>query len=371
MRRASKLVILILICGLFTSCWDAKQLEDLYLVYGIGVDLSEENPGKYLVTVAAPTVLPEAEAPKVEISAEGASLRNAQDNIQNKAARRITFNNTHLLIVGEEVAKRGLEQHTDSLLRDPEGRGTMKLMITEGRAVDLMELNPPASALVSLYLADLLKQSQETSTIPLTTLRSFNNALKTDGIEPVMPYLKYGNRPDEFLVNTIALFNSDRMIGKIEGVDSFLLIVLRGEVNDGFMSLPYPLGDADESPILTLRVISGKNKIKTEIRDAQLHIFHEVSLIAHISEYTAPMTVLDEKIIKEMENAANLHLEGLCKQLINRLQIQYVSDNIGYGRYVKANHKDFFDAENWNKQFSNANIQVKGNVQIKMIGTKQ
>ncbi|ABR47097.1 spore germination B3 GerAC family protein [Alkaliphilus metalliredigens QYMF] len=371
MKKVCKLLLLMLICLLLSSCWDAKQLDDLYLVYGIGVDISKENPERYLVTIVAPTVHPEANEPKIEISSEGTSIRNAQDNIQNKAARRITFANTKIFFIGEEAAKKGIGKHIDSMLRDPEGRGTIKPVVVEGRAVDLMDIDPAGIPIVSLYVSDLLRQSNETSTIPFITLRVFHNALKTDGIEPVIPFIKYGNKPSEFLVNTISLFRQDKMIGKLEGIESFAFIVLTGQVQDGFITLSYPLGDIDEYPVLTLRVKSGKSKIKTEIKDSRLHIYHEISLTTYISEYTSSESVFDEKIIEDMEKAANLHLEAICKKLIKKLQNEYENDNIGYGRYVKVNHPEYFEADDWNEQFAHAVVHVKANVRIQMVGTVQ
>jgi len=358
-------------CVFMASCWDAKQLDNLYLVYGIGIDISQENLARYLVTVAAPTVPPEAKEPKIEISSEGTSLRNAQDNIQNKASRRITYANTKIFFIGEEVAKRGIERHIDSLLRDPEGRGTIRLLVTEGRAVDLMQIDPPGAPLVSLYITDMLRQGHETSTIPFITLRRFNNALRTDGVEPVIPFLKYGNKSNEFLINNISLFNEDKMIGKLDGIESVAFMVLTGEVKDGFMTLSYPVGNMDEHPVLSLRILSGKSQIRTETKDSKIHIYHKISLVANISEYTSSESAFDEKIIESMERTANLHLESICNELILKLQNQYTNDNIGYGRYVKANHPEIFDADNWNEQFSKATIHVKANVRIQMVGTMQ
>lgn len=370
MKKAN-LILIILICLLLSSCWDAKQLDNLYLVYGIGIDISKDNPERYLVTVAAPTVHPDARELKIEISSEGTSLRNAQDNIQNKAAKRITYANTKVLFIGEEAAKRGVERHIDSLLRDPEGRGTIRLLVVEGRAADLIQIDPPGTPLVSLYIIDMLQQGHETTTIPFITIRRFNNSLKTDGIEPVIPFLKHGNKPGEFLINSISLFNQDKMIGKLDGIESYAFMVLTGEVQDGFLTLPYPLGNIDERPVLSLRVIGHKRQIRTEIKDSKFHIYHEISLITHISEYTSSESLFDEKVIEDMERAANIQLEAICNDLIFKLQNQYKNDNIGYGRYVKVNHPDYFNANNWNEQFSHAAIHIKPNVKIKMVGTKQ
>lgn len=354
-----------------TACWDAKELDDLYLVYGIGIDISEDNPEEFFVTIVAPTIHPEGEKTKIEISSQGSSMRNAQDNIQSKAARRITFNNTKVFLVGEDAARNGLEKHIDTMLRDPEGRGSIRLAINEGRAVDLLNMKLPHIPYISLYLVESLEQSYETTTIPNTSLRDFNHELYTDGIEPIVPFIRYGNKPTELLINNIALFQQDKMIGILEKEESKTLMKLRGKIYEGFFSIAYSHEEKNIENILSLRIIRGRNKITTEIKDNKLHIYNNISLTTNISEYTGAHRVFDDNAIKEIEEIANNTLKSSCEQLLLRLQKELKNDNIGYGRYVRVNHPEYFDDKRWNEQFSNAKIHVNTNIKVKMVGVVQ
>ncbi len=367
MKRLKGLILFLLL-SILLGCWDSTQIEDIYLINSIGIDKTEEAD-KINVTLIAPTIHPEAVEPKADISSVGYSLRSAQDNIQSKAARIIKYTNTKLLILSEEIARSGISEHVDTLLRDPEGRGTMKIIVTEGMATELMRLIPPVYPLLSEYILKLVDQGYKTTTIPSTNLRSFNNDLKSEGIEPVMPYLKYGNKEYELLINSTAIFKNDTMIGILDNLDSANLMILRNEIHDGFFSFIYEDNTGSEG-IVSLRKIKGRSNISLELIDSQLNIFHEIKITTHVSEYTLDGAIYDEEIIKKVEAAANDKLKRDCEALIKKLQKEYVCDNIGYGKYVKVYYPDIFLAEDWNKTFSNVVIHIIPDFKIEKVGTK-
>ncbi|SES68074.1 Ger(x)C family spore germination protein [Anaerobranca gottschalkii] len=362
MAKKFNIILLLIFTTFFlTSCWDARPIDQLYLVFGIGIDTSEND--QYLVTIVAPTIDPQAEAKKIEISSVSNSLRNAQDNIQNKAFRRITFNNTKLFVLGEDAAKEGIAKHIDTIIRDPECRGTSRILVTEGRAVDLLNVEPEFTSLVSLYIYELLEQSFFTSTVPFTTSRQFYNEYLTSGIEPILPYVKKGNREDEYIINSTALFKGDKMIGVLTHDESIALSILRSSISDGFLT-----AKIEDGEYFTLRSTGGKNKIKIDIKEDKIIITHEINIKGNITELTCQRS-LDEDFIKELEGILAFQIKTMCEKVINKLQNKYIVDSVGYGRYVKAYHPNIFDKKNWNKQFSDAEIKITVKVDIISLGT--
>ena len=367
MKRRNKLLkILVIVTSLILcSCWDARNIDDMYLVFGIGIDLSESNETQYLISTVSPITDPEAEDNKIEISSVSNSLRSAQDNIQAKANRYISLTNTVVFILGEDVAKQGIKRHIDTLIRDPESRGTMGIIVTEGRAVDLMNLDLKFVNSLSLYLQDLLEKSYYTTSIPLTTVREFNNDLYTDGIEPTIPYLKYGNSKEEHIINSTAIFEKDKMIGLVTHDESAALALLKAKARNGFLTSKVP---DRENDYVTLRTLGGNNKISTKIRDNKLIIDHYITINGSITEQTCNCP-LDKKAISRVEKALSYNVKSMSEQLINKLQNEYKVDSIGYGKYVRAHHPDFFKTDHWNSQFEEAQINVIVKINVISIGS--
>ncbi len=364
-KKIKSLVLLVLSTFIITSCWDARNIDDLYLVFGIGIDKVENSEEHYLVTLVSPTIDPEAASKKIEISSVSSSLRNAQDNIQNKSSKRITFNNTKMFIVSEEVAKKGIRRHIDTLVRDPESRGTIRLVVTEGKANDLMRVEPEFAPLVSLFLFDLIFNSYFTTTVPFTTIRDFYNDLVTDGIEPVIPYLKEGNTEHERLANSTAIFDQDKMIGVLTHDDSVALSMLKDNIRDGFLTTTLP---GKKNEYATIRKLSGNNNIKTRIRGNKLEIDHTINITGSVTELSTT-DELNEKFIRTLEKSLAYQTKLMCEQVIQKLQYNYGTDSIGYGKYVRAYHPKHFDGQNWNEQFKQAKINVIVKINIISIGT--
>lgn len=74
MKGIIKLFIIILAAFSLTACWDSIGLERLLLVYGLGVDISKENPENYLFTIGFPTIIEEAPEKKMQLSVEAPSF---------------------------------------------------------------------------------------------------------------------------------------------------------------------------------------------------------------------------------------------------------------------------------------------------------
>lgn len=366
MKRKSKFIVLSIgLIFMLSACWDARNIDDLYLVFAIGIDISKDSEDQYLVTIVSPTVDPEAQESKIEISSVSNTLRNAQDNIQNKSSRRITFNNTKMFILGEDVAKQGIRRHLDTLVRDPESRGTIRMIVTEGRATDLMNIEPKFAPLVSLYLFDLVQNSFFTSTVPFTTVREFNNDLHTDGIEPTVPYLKYGNTKEEQIVNSTAIFEKDKMIGTLTHDESVAFALLKASARDGFLTSHLP---DSESDYVTIRKLGGKNRIVVKVVEDNIFIDHYITIDAAITEQTSPLP-LDQDVIRRLEKVFAYQVKLMCEEIVNKLQNDFKVDSIGYGKNVRAYHPNYFDGQKWNETFQDVDINIVTKINIVSIGT--
>ena len=117
-----------------------------------------------------------------------------------------------------------------------------------------------------------------------------------------------------------------------------------------------------------MNVIDGKSKIKTEIKNNQLHIYQEVSINAHLGEYTAREKIFSTDRIKRLEDIINHELKLGLDETLKILQKDLECDNIGYGKYVKGNHPEYFDSEDWNSQFAEAMIHINPTIQIRTVG---
>ncbi|SHJ94153.1 germination protein, Ger(x)C family [Geosporobacter subterraneus DSM 17957] len=371
MKGIIKLFIIILAAFSLTACWDSIGLERLLLVYGLGVDISKENPENYLFTIGFPTIIEEASEKKMQLSVEAPSFGGGKCNLQQKAYRRISYDNIKMVVFGEDAAKRGIQLHVDSMYREPLFRGSTRFIVVEGRAVDLLSLNPPAALIVSNFLHESIQQNYESTKIPITTLRSFSHEYYTDGIEPVMPFIQYGANRQELNLDSVALFNKDRLVYKLHKRESIAFMILRNEIHQGIYPFDYKSKDQNKREFIAINIKGGNSKIKVKLEDTKLHIDHNIHIHCSLGEYTPEERVFTKEKLEQLQDYIAKEIEADLNRTLKILQKDLKNDNIGYGKHVKAQYPEYFDSENWNEQFSKAIIKINTTVKIKNIGIAQ
>lgn len=368
MKKVVKLLIAIVLLLSITSCWDSTNLEDLLIVYGLGIDVSIENPDNFFFTMGFPTIIQEAPEKKMEFSAEAPSLGRAKSNLQKKVYRAISYDNIKVIVFGQEAAKRGILQHVDSMLREPLFRGTTRFAVVKDRAVDLINMDAPVALLVSTFISDSIEQNYTTTTVPRSTLRKFSNQYYTSGIEPSMPFICYGANRNELNIGCVALFKGDKLIHHLSGDDSRSFMILIDEINRGICTYEYPSKKSGKLENVSINLKGGRRHIKTKLIGSKLHIYHDIRIKSTLGEYTESNKILKKEKIQEIEEFISQEIKKSLTKTLQILQKELKNDNIGYGKYVKANHPEFFDEKNWNEQFAEATIHVNPTVIIRTIG---
>lgn len=364
MKSILKLSIIFVSCILLVSCWDSKNLEELLMIYSVGFDVSKDDPDEFAITIAFPTIVEDAPENKTEVITVSHSLGGAKQNFQNKVYREISYGNTRVIVFSEEVARKGIYHQVDAMLREPLFPATTRFAVVNTRAHDLMSYKPPMSLLVSEFLFDAIRQSNRFTSVPFTTLRNFNHQLFTDGIQPSLPYIVYDMEGPSITINSIALFKEDKMIDILHDKMAMAFMLLKGEINYGFITTNLP---EDEDHHISIGLNGGSSKVKTEIIDGKLYINQEIKINATLSEYTLVESVFDPKMLEEFEGIMEQQIDSILMATVERLQ-ENRCDNIGYGLYVRANHPDFFSTEDWCAQLSEAVVKVKSNVKIRTVG---
>jgi len=368
MKKIIKLLVILLLILPLSSCWDSVDLEELLIVYALGIDTSKEDPDNYSFTIAFPTILESAPEKKASFSADAPSLGRGKSSLQQKVYRELSYDNIKIVVFNEEAARQGVLFHMDSMLRIPLFRGTTRFAVVNSSAGELLELEPPVSPLISDFIFDSIQQNHKATTVPITTLRNFSNQYYTVGIEPSMPFISYDTTKSEIIIESTALFKGDKMIHRLSGINSRAFMFLKGEINQGIHTFEYISEESRKNKFISLNFINGKTSIKTEIIDSHIHIYHDISINAHLGEHNLNEYIFTGDKIKELEDIVNNEIKRGLEETVEILQKDLENDNVGYGKYVKANHPDFFDSEDWNSQFAKTFIHLTPKIRIRTVG---
>ena len=159
MARYARIIViaeLIMACVVIVGgCWGRTEVDDLALVMAIGLDKGEEDTVYVTLQMAVPRAVASGggeggrpgegggnEASLIT-TIRGRSILGLIDIANTYINRRPSFVHCKLVVIGEDLAERGLAPHISELVRFHEIRRTMFLVIAKGTAQEFIMANKP------------------------------------------------------------------------------------------------------------------------------------------------------------------------------------------------------------------------------------
>lgn len=213
------MLLLLLLCG----CWDSRDLEDLSFPLAAAYDLHHpgsadlsDPPAKsgnnvVDLTTLLPNLSPQTKSPVQVETLSGVTIADIRQR------RGLTDTDTYVtgmnrtIIVGEDLARQGLNSYMDAVLRGTTITGTMYFAVAVGRGEDILKTPIKSETNMGTYLMGLFNGIQNRTFIPVTTLGQFFINQST-GKNPVAPILQ--RIGDRVIISGVAIFKKDRMVKK-------------------------------------------------------------------------------------------------------------------------------------------------------------
>ncbi|HWO96477.1 MAG TPA: Ger(x)C family spore germination protein, partial [Bacillus sp. (in: firmicutes)] len=138
--------LLLFFCGsvfLVSGCWDRVELNDLAIVTAAAIDKKGENEIELSIQVFIPKTLSSGGGQgggggsgggtmTLVTSKKGANLADALSKLQSEIPRKVFWGQCKVFIFGEKLAKEGIQEQMDFLLRHPQPRERAYMFVSEG-----------------------------------------------------------------------------------------------------------------------------------------------------------------------------------------------------------------------------------------------
>ena len=142
-----RLLLLTIVTLYLSGCWDAKIIEEMYYVIGIGIDYDTEVDEYICYTqyvdfnaVATGEGKPAEEIPPWIGRGRGKTINLAFNHLYEEAQHRIFWGHVSALIFTEEALKAGIDKAFDALNRYPEFRYTPWVFGTRDSLMDIFSV---------------------------------------------------------------------------------------------------------------------------------------------------------------------------------------------------------------------------------------
>jgi spore germination protein len=359
------LIIALLIGFMFlTGCVEKEILDDLYIETGKAYDYVGKE--KIRGTSLFPIYLSDKSIQNGTLSAEGASTREVLEKLERRSQQPLVRGSLDVVLIGEELAKKGIIDIGDSLQRDASIGARLYLTVVEGEAGRLIKGNYGLRG-NGTYLSNLIHHNITRRELPETNLHMFIYDYFQEGQTPYLPILKQLSN-ESVAITGIALFDNDKMVKKIPAKDMFFfkLMVDKFAEGDHIVKMGNEKSNGVEESIeASVKSLFSKNKIIVKHTDP-VEVTIQLKIRGIIREYTGKKLTPDKVI--EVEKQMKKDIEENCIQMLKEFQ-ELGIDPVGIGQIQKHGIRGF-DFKEWEDSiYPRAKFKVETKVQILEAGT--
>jgi spore germination protein KC len=382
-----KLVIISLFCLLLTGCYNYNELNTLAIATGMSIDY-QENQYDVSILIAnskqAQVSSKEGESQSIVYEGKGLTLSEAIKKIDNISPKKIYIGHLSFIVISEDLAKKGLLDSLDYLLREPESIKRFYLIMAHNtKAKNILEIVSPLESFPAQSVSTAISFSKESqaiaSNIPYST---FIDNLVKKGAEPILATIELkGNvedgkseesllttTPKAYLqLSTLALFKKDKLVHITDEEESEGINIINDDVGELLLDCNCSGGKA-EIEIENLKVSK-----KVSIDNGNPTISIQVKGNGSLQENTCTIDLEDEKTVLDLEEKANEEIDRLIKKAI-AVTKKYETDVFGFGNLIYKFHPKIFNnlENNWNEiGFKNLNITTKIDIRLEFKGSTE
>lgn len=367
MRPLRLALLTSLLLSLLTGCWDTDKLADKKMINGIGLDAAEH--GRILGTTSTIRLINKGGGQFDErdevVQATGNSIVDIGNQINSMMPGKLEASKTHIIIFGEELAKKGLLAPLEVFYRNPKGNLNSKLLIAKGLAADMLAVGKtPTGSPIAFDIMQMIEGAQFASIAPEQTLYTLWMDLMDPNADVFVPMISKRNN-NQIVIDNVGLMHDDKYTGvSLQLNDSKLLLLMNGKMKKTTLvnvpleglSMPFVFEILDARQNKKIIVDDATGQIDCNIR---VKLRGDVTSYPITGDYEHNKDKLHEQFIEALEKQAS--------KIINKLQGANC-DALGVGRELKMSHPAVWKRLDWNEAYPNIHIHVTFQVNFEGTG---
>ncbi|WP_145946075.1 Ger(x)C family spore germination protein [Paenibacillus sp. Y412MC10] len=395
LRRLALMFLLLSVALLTGGCWDSQELNTLSIISATSID---RNNGKWEISFQV--VIPQSiatqtgggsagsQSPTTIFSTKGRSIAEAMQNASLETSRRLFFAHNSVLILSEEVARNeGVGEILDFFLRPFESRETMSVLLTKGKASNLLEVLIPLEKISGNAIQRIIDLSQKNlSMVQNMRLIDFARMIASPDESAMAPELEVSGdltkqssldalkktRNEAVIkLGQLGVFRKDKLVGWIDQKDSSSVAWLSDRVSS--MIVVFPCSEkVQNEQLLSYRVMKSSTKLEPKVIHGRSIIFAKIQATGAIDEAGCNLDLKKPSVIRELERTISKQIGDDVMTSWSHLQEM----NVDLAGFMNAIHRK--DPSTWRKLMKSKRpvedislrVQVKINIEHTNMITK-
>jgi spore germination protein KC len=408
-KKYCMLLVLIILCSSFTGCYDKQEVDDMAYVIAIGIDKGKTNILRLTLQIARPTAIGGESAEGGEeaihiITVETPSIFSGLNMANNAVSRKLNLSHAKAIVFSKELAMEDVSSYINALKRDRETRPNIQVLVSRTSAEDYIRAVNPTLVINPAKFYELsFKTYKYTAFTADTDLHRFNSNAKsisqsavavlagvnevTDSDDINLKGSTYKNKgrdlplEGDFKAGDIskagetqaeimglAVFDGSRMVGELDGGETSLYLMITGEYNESFITLPDPM-KRDKVVIIDVKK-SREPVLRVQLDGDKPKIYINVKLEGDIQSIQSGIAYESLENIAILEQEYENSIKRGMERLLNRSAVELKSDIFGFGKKAKANFLtwDEWEKYEWKKKYPNSTFEVEVDFKIRRTG---
>lgn len=376
--------VLLSLC--LTGCWDSRSIDQFAVVIATALDYSEDGRIMASSQIAVPSSVQTASQGINQsgagsqgftvVTALGNNVHEAIDELQRKISRKLFIDHRKVLIIGEELARRGIKDTLDHYSRDPDSRlQTFFLIARNAKGVDLLMESVPFEKVPGRSIRRLQEINGENA-ITLRELFSIlaeGETVPTVGALELLPASEGGSRASggtaanqlAFRLGGSAVIKDYKLDGylNMEQTRGLLWVQNKYKQNSITGYIP-PHGN------IALELDKTHSDIKTRITDGKVYVDVSIEAEGAIHENNTDLDLSDPSQIGQVEEALSQTIADNIRKAVAISQKKLKADIFGIGQEIYRKHPKQWSKlkDRWADAYPEVEFSVKSSVRVTRTG---
>lgn len=378
MHKHFKIFIIILMSLTLSGCWDKVEINDRAFITAIGMDINEQAESereksriqqRYLITYVFPNFQSigknSGDEEEFKISEVGRNLAETSQEITTRTNLSIFLGHLKIIVLGEDVVKNGgtFEEILDGFERDQNVGRKVVILIAEGKAKDVLEIEPIVESATGRYITRFIEAKSRSARYNPETLGDILYNIHYNGNALIA---KVTAGKDEIKIAGAAVIKNNELVGWLDEIENRSILFTKQNIElevitvvHDDLSVPY--------------AVTGSKPTMSVIKDeGNLKVNFDIEVEGYIKEYKLETgnDLMDNEILVSIEEEVKKEIEKEISMAIEKVQKDFKVDVLGVGRHLERYEPDLWEdiKGEWEELFPNIDIQVTVEAKIRRIG---
>ncbi|WP_169306538.1 Ger(x)C family spore germination protein [Cohnella pontilimi] len=360
-----------------TGCWDRREINDVAFILTTAYDL--EPDGNFRVTVQIPLAGQLGGAKgggggsggdkTYYIDSDtGRTIREASAKVQARSSRRLFSAHRRVVIIGEDLARtHGIRDLFEAISRFTENRITSYMIVSKGKAADLLNTDPP----LERFSGEAIREMAKAQGRAVINIKNVAQELNTPYSDPVILYLGKketeggSDKKTEIQLLGYAHFKQDKMVDTFEKDKANALNLLRKH------SRPYDIVIPFGQKHISLEMTDARTTIRPVFKAKnnvtfQIKVWSKMAVMENLSG----SDLTDPVIFRQVRDKASESLRQTLLETLKQIQ-KYKTDPIDLGKHIWRSHPGKWQStyrHDWRDRMDKADFDLQVQTDIIQIG---